>query len=128
MKIKYIVLFLFISILSQTSVCQSWNGKKLKFNETTFSFGTFHSYEVVKHEFKFKNVSKQRIVIVRASASCGCTVADYSEEAIGPGEWGHVKVTYNGKGKEPGYFKKGVNILTNKEIVRLEITGTMLAK
>jgi len=94
--------------------------------ETTFSFGTFHQSHVMKHEFKFKNVSKQRMVIVRASASCGCTVVDYSTEPLFPGEWGHVTVTYKGQGKDPGFFTKGINILTNKEIVRLEITGTML--
>lgn len=128
MKRLNLTLLILLCLGLQVAFGQGWNGRKLKFMETSFSFGTFHQTEVVKHEFKFRNVSKQRMVIVKASAGCGCTVVDYSEEAVNPGEWGHVKVTYNGKGKEPGYFKKGINIQTNKEIIRLEITGTMLAK
>jgi len=104
------------------------NGKKLWFKEPSYSFGTFHQSQIMKHEFKFKNVSKQRMVIVRASSSCGCTVVDYSTEPLFPGEWGHITVTYKGWGKAPGFFNKGINILTNKEVIRLEINGTMLSK
>ncbi len=66
------------------------------------------------------------MVIVRASSGCGCAIVDYSQEPLLYGEWGHIKVTYNGKGKDKGYFQKFVNIQTNKEIIRLEINGTMI--
>ncbi len=44
-----------------------------------------------------------------------------------PGEKGTVKVTYNGKGKFPGHFKKSITIRTNGkvEMVRLYIEGDM---
>lgn len=125
-RIKIILSLILFCACFQSILGQNWNGKKLKFKETAFSFGIFRQSDMIKHEFKFKNISKQRIVIVKASASCGCTVVDYSSEPLFAGEWGHITVTYSGKGKEPGYFNKGINILTNKEIIRLEISGTML--
>ena len=44
-----------------------------------------------------------------------------------PGEKGEVSVTYNGKGKFPGHFKKTVTIRTNcaNSLLRLYIEGDM---
>ena len=60
-------------------------------------------------------------------ASCGCTVPTYTKTPIKPGEKGTVKVTYNGKGKFPGHFKKTVTLRTNAvvEMCRLYIEGDM---
>jgi len=46
---------------------------------------------------------------------------------IKPGEKGEIKITYNGKGKFPGYFKKTVTIRTNAitEMTRLYVEGVM---
>lgn len=125
-RINYLLLLIILCVYFQAIQAKGWNGKRLKFKETTFSFGTFQQSNVMKHEFKFRNVSKQRSMIVKVSVSCGCTVIDYSTEPLESGEWGHVTITYNGISKEPGYFNKGINILTHKEIIRLEITGTTL--
>lgn len=126
MYIKYIGCILILSFCYQSSFGKVGKSKNLKFKETTFSFGTFQQSVIVSHEFKFKSISKSKIVIVRASSGCGCTIVDYSQEPLFFGEWGHIKVTYNGKGKDKGYFQKFVNIQTNKEIIRLEINGTMI--
>ena len=44
-----------------------------------------------------------------------------------PGKSGTIKVTYNGKGKFPGHFKKSITVRTNgqPEMTRLYIEGTM---
>ena len=57
----------------------------------------------------------------------GCTVPAYTKEPIQAGKTGTVKVTYNGKGKFPGHFKKSITIRTNGkvEMVRLYIEGNM---
>lgn len=47
-----------------------------------------------------------------------------------PGKTGVIKVTYNGKGRYPGHFKKSITVRTNAktEMVRLYIEGDMEAK
>jgi hypothetical protein len=67
-------------------------------------------------------------VIHQAIASCGCTVPTYTKTPIKPGESGTIDVTYNGKGKFPGRFKKNISVRTNaknSELVKLTIEGNM---
>ena len=101
---------------------------KIKFEETLHNFGTFPESEPVqKCVFKFTNVGNQPLVINQALASCGCTVPEYTKTPIPPGGKGIVEVTYNGKGKIPGHFKKSITIRTNGvyAVTRIYIEGTM---
>lgn len=103
----------------------------IKFEHTTVNVGEFSEKKpVVDTVFTFTNVGNGPLVIHQAIASCGCAVPEYPEEPILPGKTGVIKVTYNGKGKAPGYFKKSITIRTNAktEMVRLFIEGTMLSK
>ena len=101
---------------------------KIKFDETSHNFGTFPETEPVqKCVFKFTNVGNQPLVINQAVASCGCTVPEYTKTPIPPGGKGTVEVTYNGKGKFPGHFKKSITIRTNGiyAVTRIYIEGNM---
>ena len=51
----------------------------------------------------------------------------YTQTPIQPGKKGEIKVTYNGKGKFPGHFKKTITVRTNgdPEMTRLYIEGVM---
>lgn len=103
----------------------------IKFDETTHDFGTFsEASPVVSCEFTFTNVGDGPLVIHQAVASCGCTVPEYTEEPVLPGESGSVKVTYNGKGKHPGHFRKTITLRTNAktDMVLLIIKGYMSKK
>lgn len=102
----------------------------IKFDKTTHDFGAFsESNPVVTTTFTFTNVGNGPLVIHQAIASCGCTVPEYTQEPVQPGKTGTIKVTYNGKGRFPGKFKKSVTVRTNAktELVRLFIEGEMLA-
>ncbi|NDV64326.1 DUF1573 domain-containing protein [Bacteroides sp. 224] len=104
---------------------------EIKFDKTTQDVGEFSENDpVVSVTYTFTNIGKAPLVIHQAIASCGCTVPDYPKEPILPGKSGTIKVTYNGTGKYPGYFKKSITIRTNAktEMMRLFIEGTMLAK
>ena len=104
------------------------DGPSIKFEKTTHDFGTFsETKSTQKCVFTFTNVGKSPLIINQAIASCGCTIPSYTKEPIMPGEKGTVKVTYNGKGKFPGHFKKSITIRTNGkvEMVRLYIEGDM---
>ena len=101
---------------------------EIKFDKTVHNFGTFSKKTPVQTAvFAFTNIGKAPLIINQAIASCGCTIPSYTKEPIMPGEKGTVKVTYNGKGKFPGHFKKSITIRTNGkvEMVRLYIEGDM---
>lgn len=122
-----IILFLF-ALLSLSAVAQTEDGAEIKFDKTVFSFGKFSEADPVqKAVFPFTNVGTRPLIIHQAVASCGCTVPSYTKKPILPGQKGEVVVTYNGRGKFPGHFKKTVTIRTNGviEMTRLYIDGNM---
>ena len=62
---------------------------EIKFDKLTHDFGTFsESSPVVTCVFTFTNVGEQPLVINQAMASCGCTVTEYTKDAVKPGEKG----------------------------------------
>ena len=104
------------------------NQAQIKFEKVSHDFGTFsESNPVQECIFTFTNVGQAPLVINQAVASCGCTVPTYTKEPIAPGKTGVIKVTYNGKGKFPGHFKKSITVRTNgkPEMSRLYVEGTM---
>ena len=101
---------------------------KIKFDQVTQNFGEFsESNPVQECTFTFYNDGDAPLVTNQAVASCGCTVPAYTKEPVMPGKSGTIKVTYNGKGKFPGHFKKSITVRTNgqPEMTRLYIEGTM---
>lgn len=100
----------------------------IKFDKTTMDLGKFpESNPVQKCTFTFTNTGNAPLIINQAIASCGCTVPEYTKEPVAPGKSGKINVTYNGKGKFPGFFKKTITIRTNgkTEMTRLYISGEM---
>ena len=124
MKKIFLVLMMLASLVAYAQQEQP----EIKFDKTVHNFGTFCEKTPVQTAvFAFTNIGKAPLIINQAIASCGCTIPSYTKEPIMPGEKGTVKVTYNGKGKFPGHFKKSITIRTNGkvEMVRLYIEGDM---
>ena len=104
---------------------------EMKFEHTRHNFGVFAvDTAIVTHEFVFTNVGKAPLIIHQASASCGCTVPEYTLEPIKPGEKGKITVTYNGKGRRPGVFRKSITVHNNgkQTPLRLYIEGEMIGE
>ena len=123
---KKIVMMLML-MASVTAFAQQTQAE-IKFDKTTHNFGKFRESNPVQTAiFTFTNTGTSPLIINSAMASCGCTVPTYTKTPIKPGEKGTVKVTYNGKGKFPGHFKKTVTLRTNAvvEMCRLYIEGDM---
>ena len=121
-------IFLLLMMLASLVAYAQQEQPEIKFDQTVHNFGTFSEKTPVQTAvFAFTNIGKAPLIINQAIASCGCTIPSYTKEPIMPGEKGTVKVTYNGKGKFPGHFKKSITIRTNGkvEIVRLYIEGDM---
>ncbi len=101
---------------------------EIKFDKITHNSGNFSENSPVQEcTFTFTNVGKAPLVINQAVATCGCTIPSYPKTPIKPGEKGEIKVTYNGKGKFPGHFKKTITVRTNgaTEMTRLYVEGVM---
>ena len=126
MKTKFMLLF---AAFMLTLGMSAKKYPQIKFETTVIDFGTFSMDDAVrKCTFKFTNVGDAKLVINSVNPSCGCTVADdYPKDFIAPGGSGEIHITYNGKGKSLGPFRKVIRVETNsKETeVRLVIQGKM---
>ena len=100
----------------------------LKFEKISHNFGKFAEEKPVTYTFVFTNTGDEPLVIHQAMSSCGCTIANYTKTPVEPGKKGEVNVTYNGKGKYPGHFKKAITIRSNasNKLVRLYVEGDMI--
>ena len=115
---------------TSVTLFQATDGKaaEIKFETLNHNFGTIAEADgPVKCSFKFTNTGEAPLVIHQAIASCGCTEPSYPKDPIKPGESGTIDVTYNGKGKLSGHFRKTVTVRTNakEDVVRLIIEGDM---
>lgn len=99
----------------------------IKYDKSAVDFGKFSEKKVMTAEFTFTNTGDEPLVIQQAMTTCGCTVADYTKEKIMPGQKGKLKVSYNGKGKPKGHFKKVITVRSNASnaLTRVYISGIM---
>ncbi|WP_288319201.1 DUF1573 domain-containing protein [Xylanibacter caecicola] len=125
---KKIIAISFMLIFAVTTI-MAQSAAEIKFDKLTHNFGTFsENTPVQKCTFTFTNTGNAPLVINQAVASCGCTVPEYTKSPVAPGQSGKITITYNGKGKFPGHFKKSITIRTNAatSMVRLYVEGDML--
>lgn len=85
---------------------------EFQFEKETHDFGQIKEGEKVTHSFQFKNSGKKPLIISDASASCGCTVPNYPQKPVKPGEKAIIDVAFDSDGKS-GQFKKSVTLLAN---------------
>ncbi len=127
------ILSLFVAIILSTISAFAGDGAKAEFAEKSHDFGIVKEEKgKVSHEFTFKNTGDKPLVIISATASCGCTMPDYPKEPIKPGKSGKIKVTYNPSGR-PGAFDKSIKVRINgsdkkSSKITLKITGTVVPK
>lgn len=97
---------------------------KIAFDENMHDFGRLSAGESISYSFHFRNIGNADLVITSASATCGCTVADYPKGRIAPGAEGYVTVTFKSAGKSGQQFQE-VTIVTNAQpsTVKLRITA-----
>ncbi len=83
----------------------------LQLEESSYDFGTIDQGTHVEHVFKFKNTGDAPLMIVNAKSSCGCTVPEWTKDAIPPGGTGELLVKFNGSGQNQ--VSKTVTLTTN---------------
>lgn len=123
--------YLFIMLMLIGGFSYASAQAEIRFDKVTVNFGTFSEADPVrKTTFTFTNVGNQPLLLNQVVASCGCTVPKYDKRPIAPGQKGSIEVTYNGKGKFPGHFKKSITVRSNGkiEMTRLYVEGDMTEK
>lgn len=78
---------------------------RIRFEEPEFEFGTVNEGEIVNHNFKFTNVGKVPLTILKARSSCGCTIPEWPEDPIPPGGTGEISAKFNTEGKANNQVK-----------------------
>ena len=123
----FITLILFAA--GATALTAAKNGADIKFENTVHDFGIIHeSKGKVTCTFKFTNTGTDPLIILSASATCGCTKPKYPTEPIAPGESGEISVTYNPahrQGEITSVVKVKTNSKKNKKVM-LKLTGNVV--
>jgi hypothetical protein len=97
--------------------------------DSTYDFGKVSEGEKIEYNFRFVNTGKKLLVIEKASASCGCTIAEKPEAPIFPGDTGFIKVVFSSFGHS-GHNEKRITVLSNAipAFPILKLTGQVEAK
>jgi hypothetical protein len=114
---KIIALFTLTIFLNS---CNS-NNKIEVGNKTTmeitkeFKAGNIILGEEIEAVFKLKNTGNYPLIIAEVKGSCSCTVADYPEDPIAPGETEEITATVRTDNAAPGQLSKEVRVVANTE-------------
>ncbi|MBR0493000.1 MAG: DUF1573 domain-containing protein [Muribaculaceae bacterium] len=126
---RLLIMLLAVCSIALTSMADE------KYAEATFEVKS-HDFGTIKEAngpvsctFEFTNTGNKPLLIIDATASCGCTRPEYPTKPVKPGKKGKIKVTYSPIGR-PGAFKKTVKIKTNgkERTTTLRIEGTVIPK
>lgn len=85
----------------------------LEWDKIENSFGTIQQGEKVQIVFKFTNTGKNPLVINQVTAGCGCTVAEYTKEAVPPGATGKITAAFDSGQTSAGEIRKNIFVTTN---------------
>ncbi|MCF0193922.1 MAG: DUF1573 domain-containing protein [Bacteroidaceae bacterium] len=111
-----------------TSTAMAQKQAEIVFEADTINLGQFSEANGVQTcEYTFTNKGTAPLIIHQAIATCGCTVPEFKNTPVKPGEQGKITVTYNGKGKLLGPFTKTISVRSNAKngIKRLYLKGDM---
>ena len=85
---------------------------KISLEEERWTFDTITSGQVIEHTFNFTNSSSTPLLISNVSSSCGCTVPEWSKEAVDPGKSSSIQVRFDSDQRK-GFQEKTIIITAN---------------
>jgi len=92
----------------------------IKFESKEFDFGTITSGEHVSHRFKFKNTGSENLYINKVEASCGCTVVNYSKDAVLPDAESFIEIVFDSSNYH-GLQIKNITVFANTKPEKTEL-------
>jgi hypothetical protein len=100
-------------MVNNNAITETGNDRpKIIFSMTSYDFGKISEGEVVGINFNFVNSGNSNLIILDASASCGCTVPKWSKEPIPPRGKGTLEVIFDSSGRL-GKQNKSISVRTN---------------
>lgn len=123
MKKAFLSLLLFIPMAIIAA------GPQITFIEAEHEFGNIKENNgKVSYDFRYTNTGDAPLVIISATASCGCTAPTFPKQPLAPGDTAVINVKFNPKGQR-GEFIKSVIVKSNSEKdqrARLKIKGCVI--
>lgn len=114
---------------SSTEQVDAAEAPVIKFEKEVYEFGKINEGESVSYDFNFVNSGKSPLIIKEATATCGCTVPEFSKDPIPAGGSSVIKVTFNSTGKQ-GLQDKVVTVVANTipQKTEVHLIGEVLNK
>ncbi len=98
----------------------------MSFEKTAHDFGTVKKGEETTYDFNFTNTGNEPLMLSRPRSNCGCTVPEWPQEPIMPGQTNKIRVKYNSSNTGP--INRQVTVISNasNSPVVLQIKGTVV--
>ncbi len=77
-----------------------------------FVFGNIPENKKQKHTYLLRNTGEEMLVIGDVRVSCGCTLSDFTEAPVPPGEEAKVDIVYDPSGQS-GHVEKRLHVYAN---------------
>jgi hypothetical protein len=128
-KIAFLALGLTLFSCVSKDKLEIGNKTSISVNDT-FNAGKVILGEEVEANFTIKNTGKYPLIIAEVKGECSCTVAEFPEEPIEPGETGKISATVRTDNASEGMLSKGVRIIANTEpsLTKLTINAEIVRK
>ncbi len=89
-------------------------GAQILFEKETHDFGKIIQGDIVRYQFKFKNIGNKDLIISDVKGSCGCTITQFPKQPIKPNQESTIDVSFNSAAKM-GPQNKNLAVYTNAE-------------
>lgn len=99
---------------------------RISSNKETHHFGQIEWKRPVTVEYIITNTGNKPLVLTNVTTSCACSVADWTQTPIAPGEKGKIRATFDAKAL--GHFEKTIGIYSNAQpsLVYLKFVGEVV--
>lgn len=109
---KKIIAALVVFLTLSLTITKAQTGPVMVFEKTEIDYGTIAQDADGVRYFKFKNTGSEPLIIKNAVGSCGCTVPEWPQDPIYPGQTGLLKVKY--ETSRLGTYTKKITVTTNE--------------
>lgn len=124
---KALIIGIFMALLGTSYAQQAVDDTSpiMTFQKTMHDFGKLKKGQDAYFDFVFTNTGKEPLILSKPRSNCGCTVPEWPQEPIMPGQSNKIRVTYNTNIVGP--FSKQVTVLSNasNSPVVLQIKGVV---
>ena len=97
--------------------CNNGSGSRIRgnadiaFSDSIIEFGVLEFGGNGECEFIFANTGSDPLLVTHVRSTCGCTIPEWSEEPVNPGDTGRIHVSYDTR--RIGSFRKAVYVYSN---------------